>query len=71
MLDMLGNEVKKNDVVAYVYSDKHGKTCSVKGQVKDFNKKGCVIETVNGKMNVRNVVMVKQNILNKMLAFLR
>ena len=78
MLDLLGNEVKKNDVVAYVYTKKHGKSLSIEGKVKKFNKKGCVIDTGCGNLNVKNVIKLRSEVVktvqkkqNGLLQFIR
>ena len=60
MLDMLGNEVRKNYLVAYVYPNK-GRTCTISGKIKEFNKKGCIISTIKGDMNVKNIIRLKRH----------
>ena len=75
MLDMLGNEVKKNDVVAYVYPSKQGKTCVVEGTVKKVRESSCTIFTENGKQNVKNIIKLRSAIAqkkqNSLLQFIR
>ena len=75
MLDMLGNEVKKNDVVAYVYPSKQGKTCVVEGTVKKVRESSCTIFTENGKQNVKNIIKLRSAIVQKkqngLLQFIR
>ena len=75
MLDLLGQEVKKNDVVAYVYTNKHGKSLSIEGKVKKFNKKGCIIDTGCGNFNVKNIIKLRSAIVqkkqNSLLQFIR
>ena len=75
MLDMLGNEIKKNDVVAYVYPSKQGKTCVVEGTVKKVRESSCTIFTENGKQNVKNIIKLRSAIVqkkqNSLLQFIR
>lgn len=59
-LDMLGNEVKMNDEVVYVYPNSNGRTVALKGKIKGFNKKGCIIETNKGRFNVKNVIKLQK-----------
>lgn len=67
MLDLLGKKVAKRDTVAYVFQNKHGRTCVVEGIVKKTDKNKCVISTTNGNRIVKNVLRVKQNFLNKLI----
>lgn len=55
-LDMLGQEIKLNDEVVYVYPNSNGRTVAIKGIIKGFNKKGCILETEKGNFNVKNVI---------------
>lgn len=59
MKDLLGIEVRKNDVVAYVYPNKQGKQESIMGVVVGFNNKGAILDTQNGKINVKNIIKIK------------
>lgn len=75
MLDMLGNEVKKNDVVVYVYPNKQGKTCVIEGTVKKVRESSCAILTENGRQNVKNIIKLRSAIVQKkqngLLQFIR
>lgn len=72
MLDMLERELKVNDNVVYVYPNVSGKTTTLKGTIQGFNKKGCILQTKNGNINVKNVILLnrKQSLINKLDSFL-
>lgn len=60
-LDLTGRLVKVNDLVAYVFQNKQGKTVTITGVVVDSNKKGFKVMTNNGVINVRNVIKIQDN----------
>ena len=73
MLDMTNKEVKLNDVVAYVFSDKHGKISTKTGKVIGFNNKGVRVLTEQGVINVKNVIKLehKKGIFNNLFSMLK
>lgn len=67
MLDMLERELKVNDNVVYVYPNVKGRTTTLKGIIQGFNKKGCILQTKNGTLNVKNVILLnrKESLIDK------
>jgi len=64
MKDMLGNEVKVQDGVVYLYLYK-GKISTMSGRVLEIKDKKAKIMTQNGILNVKNVIKVSEVKQNK------
>ena len=64
LLDLTNNEVRLDDVVAYVYQNKHGKTLTKVGIVVGESNKGLKIMTENGLICVKNVIKLNDNVLD-------
>lgn len=64
MKDMLGNEVKVQDGVVYLYLYK-GKISTMSGRVLEIKDKKAKIMTQNGILNVKNVIKVSEAKQNK------
>ena len=59
MLDMLGNEVKLQDGVVYLYLYK-GKITTISGRVLEIKDKKAKINTQNGILNVKNIIKISE-----------
>lgn len=66
MKDLLGKEIRKNDLVVYVFIDKRGSLQTLKGKVVGFDKRGAKIITNIGDRTVKNVIKLQQNIVEKL-----
>ena len=61
MEEMLKQELELGDLVAYVYPNSNGKTCTLVGKIVEFTKKGCRIVTQTKETyNVKNVIKLEQ-----------
>lgn len=64
MKDMLGNEIKVQDGVVYLYLYK-GKINTMSGRVLEIKDKKAKIMTQNGILNVKNVIKISEVRQNK------
>ena len=62
MQDMLKQDLKVGDAVAYVYVNDNGKVSTIRGKIEALGKVRTTILTPKGTLKVQNVIKLKKEV---------